>query len=162
MLNKTLSYLNNFNLKNTINTSRNVIKNVYNFATKEKIPFSEKQQAAQRMLDFINSEDWLNRARSSNLTDREIFNMRDAIIKKINNGNFPAYRMKMDNALGASLNTPDWLFGGIYIKKGLGKLDFLNTIDHELAHYSTAGLKENHTPPRWFTGINPVFGKRMM
>ena len=113
-------------------------ENIYNFMTREPIPFTEKQAAAQRMKSFIQSPEYLQRQKEAGLSDLEISNFQDMIMKRLNNGNFPAYRIKAKN-YGLSLALPK-PFGGVYIKKGIPYDDFLNSFDHEVAHYSTVNF----------------------
>lgn len=136
-------------------------ENMYNFARRKSIPFSEKQAAAQRMEDLIHSPEYIQKQKNAGLSDSEILDFQNMVSRRLNNGNFPAYTMKRkSNGLSLTLPKP---FGGIYLREGMPSSDFLNSFDHEVAHYSTVNFgKDGNGFLGWLNKENPAVMEKVM
>lgn len=109
-----------------------------------EIPFDEKQAAAQRMIDFINSEDYGRRLENAGLERHWDF-MKQLTKDRLSDGHFPAVtrdivdKTNLD-AEGMTNINPKSSDYGITLQSGLPYKTFLEDLDHEVGHWSTLNV----------------------
>ena len=112
-----------------------------------EMPLSKREEATQRMMEFIYGEDYQKRLQDAGLKNNwKAIN--DYIEQRIKGEDyFPAKEWSIiDNdpdKLGSSnvaINSDDY---GVNIKQGISEEDFRKAIDHELAHWSTGNLESS-------------------
>lgn len=108
----------------------------------EDIDPNTKKAATQKLMDFINSEDYHNRLKAAGLDKYwdEIGSLIESRIDAENlfPGKVATNLIQEREALGSSHPTK-----GIFVQAGIPEEELLSIIDHELAHYSTMGLGKN-------------------
>lgn len=109
-----------------------------------EISFDEKQAAAQRMIDFINSEDYGRRLENAGLERHWDF-MKQLTKDRLSDGHFPAVtrdivdKTNLD-AEGMTNINPKSSDYGITLQSGLPYKTFLEDLDHEVGHWSTLNV----------------------
>lgn len=120
------------------------------FAPKESegvkaMSIAEREKGYQRMKEFINSPEYQQRLEAAGLGDYKDY-MIELIENRLNGNNFfPAWRADKipgKNYRGMSEVDPSSYDYGVTVRSDLQGNDFLQTLDHELAHWST-----ENTPP---------------
>lgn len=104
---------------------------------KDNININEKEHGYQRMKDFISSPEYQQRLENAGLGNYKNY-MINLIERRLNGkGYFPARKSDNMRHRGMSEVDPSSADYGITVRSDLQGTDFLHTLDHELAHWST-------------------------
>lgn len=116
-----------------------------------RIPTDIKADAAQRYINFINSEDYQQRLQRAGLEDHWSY-MKKLTKQKVKNGHFPGHVRKIidNNPYVAGVSNVNKYLSkekfpyiksnpnyGITLKENLYPEDIFTTLNHELAHFAT-------------------------
>lgn len=112
-----------------------------------EMPLSKREEATNRMMEFIYGKDYQRRLQDAGLRDNWKV-ISEYIENRINGKDyFPAKEWSIiDNnpeRVGSSNVSKKFDDYGVNIKQGISEEDFRQAIDHELAHWSTGNLKSN-------------------
>lgn len=111
------------------------------------LSIAERKKGYQRMKDFISSPEYQARLEAAGMGDYRDY-MIDLIEKRLNGNNyFPAWQadeiLGNKNFRGLSEVDPTSLDYGVTVRSDLQGKDFLQTFDHEIAHFSTENTHPN-------------------